>query len=140
MKARIICALCSLLLITALEPSAMGQRVAKRPPSQPKPRVVKLDPKSRDYVPILNGVPESYGMESGLVVLLPGKSVGKHDSKAYEEVLVVLEGSGEMVLDDKTKLPVLANSAVYCPPHTKHDVLNTGKTALRYVYVAARTE
>jgi len=76
-------------------------------------------------------------MESGLVVLAPNHSVGKHSTKAHEELLIVLEGEGEMLFANGSKLPVKANSAVYCPPQTEHDVKNTGTSTLRYVYVVA---
>jgi len=78
-------------------------------------------------------------MRSGLVVLAPGKSVGKHSTEQNEELLVVLEGRGEMTFRDGSKLPVKAQSALYCPPGTEHDVTNTGTGALRYVYVVAGT-
>jgi mannose-6-phosphate isomerase-like protein (cupin superfamily) len=77
-------------------------------------------------------------MRSGLVVLAPGKSVGKHSTDKHEEVLVVLEGTGEMLITGEVSLPVVAGTAVYCPPHREHNVLNTGEGALRYVFVVAR--
>ncbi len=80
-------------------------------------------------------------MKSGLVVLTPGKSVGKHSTGQHEEVLVVLEGKGEMSLKDGSKLDVEAEPyALYCPPETEHDVTNTGSSVLRYVYVVASTK
>ena len=57
-------------------------------------------------------------MKSGLVVLAPGKSVGKHSTGQNEELLIVLQGQGEMCFKDGSKLPVKANSALYCPPET----------------------
>jgi mannose-6-phosphate isomerase-like protein (cupin superfamily) len=74
------------------------------------------------------------------VVLLPGKSVGKHSTEQNEELLIVLEGQGEMSFKDGSKLPVKANSALYCPPQTEHNVTNTGTGVLRYVYVVAKAK
>jgi mannose-6-phosphate isomerase-like protein (cupin superfamily) len=99
--------------------------------------VIQLDAAGKDYLPILTGPPQSVAMESGLVVLAPNQSVGKHSTKAHEELLIVLDGEGEMLFANGSKLPVKANSAVYCPPQTEHDVKNTGTTTLRYVYVVA---
>jgi len=76
-------------------------------------------------------------MRSGLVVLAPQKSVGSHSTGQNEEILIVLEGKGEMLFSDGHSLPVQASHAVYCPPHTVHDVKNTGPVELRYVYVVA---
>jgi mannose-6-phosphate isomerase-like protein (cupin superfamily) len=104
---------------------------------KPSPKVVKLDSGGKDYLQVLGGPPESVTMRSGLVVLAPNKSVGKHSTKQNEEVLVVLEGQGEMIFKDGSKLDVKANHALYCPPETEHDVRNTGNSILRYVYVVA---
>ncbi len=79
-------------------------------------------------------------MKSGLEVLAPNQSVGKHSTGQHEELLIVLEGRGEMSFKDGSKLEVKANHAIYCPPDTEHDVTNTGRSILRYVYVVASTE
>jgi mannose-6-phosphate isomerase-like protein (cupin superfamily) len=79
-------------------------------------------------------------MKSGLVVLPPGKSVGKHSTEDNEELLIVFQGQGEMTFKDGSKLPVKANSALYCPPRTEHNVTNTGTGMLRYVYVVANAK
>jgi quercetin dioxygenase-like cupin family protein len=76
-------------------------------------------------------------MKSGYVVLEPGHSVGKHSTEHHEEILIVLEGQGEMLFRDGSKLELKARSALYCPPETEHDVKNTGAGTLRYVYVVA---
>ena len=70
-------------------------------------------------------------------MLATQKSVGRHSTGQNEEILIVLEGNGEMHFSDGHSLPVVANHAVYCPPDTVHDVKNTGQVELRYVYVVA---
>jgi len=107
---------------------------------RPHAKVVVLDGSGRDFLSVLSGPPESVNMKAGYVVLAPGKSVGKHTTGHHEEVLVVLEGGGEMLFRDGSKLPVKANSAVYCPPETEHDVTNTGQHTLRYVYVVSEAQ
>lgn len=106
----------------------------------PRPKVIPLQSSGTDVSPILSGPPESVTMKSGLVVLPHGKSVGKHSTEQNEELLIVFEGQGEIVFDDGSKLPVRANSALYCPPHRGHNVTNTGTGVLRYVYVVAKAE
>ena len=103
----------------------------------PVPKVVKLEAGGKDYLPVLTGVPETGGMRSGLVVLAPGKAVGRHSTEGNEEILVVLEGAGEFRLDKET-LPLVAGTALYCPPRRAHDVVNTGTGTLRYVYIVAK--
>jgi mannose-6-phosphate isomerase-like protein (cupin superfamily) len=107
---------------------------------KPHAKVVELDSGGRDYLQLLAGPPESITMKSGLVILAPNKSVGKHTTGQHEELLVVLEGQGEMSFKDGSKLAVKANHVTYCPPETEHNVTNTGGTMLRYVYVVASTK
>lgn len=78
-------------------------------------------------------------MESGAVSLAPRASVGAHDTEDYEEVLVPLEGHGEMRIDGQPPLALGPGVVAYTPPHTRHDVVNTGDVVFRYVYVAARS-
>lgn len=102
------------------------------------PKVIKLDAKGKGHLAVLSGPPETATMRSGLVVLQPGKSIGTHSTGANEEILVVMEGSGEFRLE-KENLPLVAGTALYCPPGRTHDVFNTGKVTLRYVYITAST-
>jgi mannose-6-phosphate isomerase-like protein (cupin superfamily) len=110
---------------------------AQVPSSNLSAKVIALDVHGGDYLQLLGGAPESVTMRSGLVILAPQHSVGKHSTGQNEEILIVLAGKGEMMFKDKPSLPVEANHAVYCPPQTEHDVKNTGTEELRYVYVVA---
>ena len=110
---------------------------AEQASGKPSAKVVELETNGKVYLQLLGGPPESVTMQSGLVVLAPDQSVGKHSTHQHEELLVVLEGKGEMIFTDRPSLPVEANHAVYCPPQTEHDVKNTGASVLRYVYVVA---
>lgn len=117
-----------ILALTALANSQSPARQAK---------VIALENHSNGIQPILSGPPETVTMKSGYVVLEPGRSVGKHSTEHHEEILIVLQGRGEMLFHDGSKLELKANTALYCPPETEHDVRNTGTTTLRYVYVVA---
>lgn len=105
--------------------------------TKPQPKIVVLDKSNSGILPILTGPPETVTMKSGFVVLAPGHSVGRHSTLNHEELLIVLEGQGEMLFHDGSTLPLQARTALYCPPATEHDVKNTGETMLRYVYVVA---
>jgi len=112
--------------------------MVKKKPNGLSPKVIHLDPAGADYLPILGGPPETVSMRSGLVVLSPGNSVGVHSTENFEEVVVVLEGDGEMRITGQDSLTIRAGVAVYCPPETEHDVVNTGTGPLRYIYVVAK--
>jgi len=130
--ARLLCRL--LILVAAMMVGAPGHAQSV---SAPQARVIHLDAAGKDYLPILTGPPESVSMESGLVILAPNRTVGKHSTKEHEELLIVLEGEGQMIFSDGSTLPVKRDTALYCPPRTEHDVKNTGNAPLRYIYVVA---
>jgi quercetin dioxygenase-like cupin family protein len=127
-----------ILLITLM--TAIAPYAAEGGKSTPKPKVIPLQSSGKDVSPVLSGPPETVTMKSGLVVLAPGKSVGKHSTERNEELLIVFEGQGEMSFKDGAELPVKANTAVYCPPETEHNVTNTGTGLLRYLYVVAKAQ
>ena len=103
----------------------------------PVPKVIKLDAGGQGYLRVLGGPPETSSMRSGLVVLAPGASVGKHNTDQYEELIVVFEGRAEVRIAGRPAMSLPGGSAAYCPPHTEHDVFNVGTTPLRYLYVVA---
>jgi mannose-6-phosphate isomerase-like protein (cupin superfamily) len=74
-------------------------------------------------------------MRSGFVRLKPGAAVGWHTTGKYEEALVILRGQGEALIDGQAKHPFTAPALVYIPPATRHNMANTGKEPLEYVYV-----
>jgi mannose-6-phosphate isomerase-like protein (cupin superfamily) len=100
-------------------------------------KVMVLKQSGTGVLPLLSGPPETVTMKSGYVVLEPGRSVGRHSTEHHEEMLVVIEGKGEMVFHDGSKLRIEGGTALYCPPTTEHDVINTGTENLRYVYIVA---
>ena len=116
---------------------SLGQTGEKH---KPVPRLNKLDMKATDYQHVLGGSGESSTMRSGFVTLAPGKSVGRHNTETYEELIVVLEGRGTMVITGGDTLALELWDAAYCPSHTEHDVKNTGSDTLRYIYIVAKAE
>ncbi len=78
-------------------------------------------------------------MQSGVVTLAPGKSVDTHDTKDYEEIVIPLDGRGELRVPGRSPIALAPGLVAYSPPHTPHDVANVGDTVFRYVFVAART-
>jgi quercetin dioxygenase-like cupin family protein len=116
----------------ALSPSSSRSQQAT-----PRPLAINLDPAATGYTPVLTGPPTTVGLRSGYVVLAPGTSVGRHSTERYEELIVVLSGAGELSLTGRSPLPLREGTVAYSPPHTEHDVLNTGAVPLRYLYIVA---
>jgi len=126
----------ALAIIIAVSSHAFGQKKSLTP----KPKLVTLDPSAAASSEILTGSPETVTMRSGYVVLVPGHSVGIHSTKGNEETAIVLSGNGEMRITGGATLKIHRYTAAYCPPHTEHNVVNTGTDTLRYVYVVAKAE
>jgi quercetin dioxygenase-like cupin family protein len=124
--------------LTALFFAAAG--CASAPRTTGGVKVVSLGSPEQAYVEVLHGPPETASMQSGVVSLAPGKSVGQHDTEDYEEIVIPLEGRGELRTPGSAPIALLPGLAAYSPPHTSHDVANvSGESIFRYVFVAART-
>lgn len=105
----------------------------------PKPKLVSLNLSSDKYQPIFKGLPETSSMRSGFVTLKAGESVGEHSTEGNEEMLVVLEGQCELIIGNK-KFKLQKGIISYCPAHTKHNVKNTGKIPVKYIYIVAKVQ
>jgi mannose-6-phosphate isomerase-like protein (cupin superfamily) len=102
----------------------------------PKPRIVDWTG-GKARLPLLEGPPATCGMRSGRVELKAGEEIGEHSTGDHEEVLVILEGEGEVCVEGHRPLAVRAGREVYIPPRSRHNVRNVGATLLRYIYVVA---
>jgi mannose-6-phosphate isomerase-like protein (cupin superfamily) len=100
-----------------------------------KARAIKLD--SKDRYTRLFSVKNSNAMSlrSGHVVLQENENIGEHNTGSSEEVIIALEGKGRLYAKGCEALDLEEGTALYVPPDTVHDVKNSGKGVLRYVYV-----
>ena len=98
--------------------------------------VIELD-KSSEFQRLLGGQPQTHGMRSGRVYLPPGQACGQHSTKNREELLVFLSGQGELMIGEEDSYQVGPGKVSYIPPHTAHDVKNTGSEPLIYIYCVA---
>ena len=78
------------------------------------------------------------GLRSGYVILKPKESVGEHNTGPSEEVIFIIDGSGLFSYGKKICIKVKKGSFIYVPPQMPHNVSNTGKALLKYIYTAAR--
>jgi quercetin dioxygenase-like cupin family protein len=86
------------------------------------------------------GKAEAHSLQSGLVTLPPGADVGIHSTESYEELIIVLDGRGELEVEGHDRTRIKKGQIAYNPPETKHNVYNTGSKPLRYIYVIAKTK
>ena len=76
------------------------------------------------------------------VVLLPGQGHERHNHPDADEILYVLAGTGEQMVDDGAPFPVGAGQAVWIPKAAFHSTVNTGwePLALLAIYAPAGAE
>ncbi len=75
------------------------------------------------------------GLTFGEVVLQPGKGHDRHNHPESEEILYVLSGEGDQMLDDGEPFPVKAGDAIYVPTAVFHSTRNTGWETMRLLAV-----
>jgi oxalate decarboxylase/phosphoglucose isomerase-like protein (cupin superfamily) len=75
------------------------------------------------------------GMTFGEVVLQPGKGHDRHNHPESEEILYVLSGEGEQMLDDGEPFQVRAGDTIYVPTAMFHSTRNTGWQTMRLLAV-----
>lgn len=78
---------------------------------------------------------------AGLVILEPGKGHTRHNHPGVEEILYVVSGSGEQMVEDAAGNPVRrqvnAGDLVHIPPDVFHETINTGWEPMRILAVYA---
>jgi len=103
-----------------------------------KEKVFCMQLKDRQrFLRLLGDSSKVKGLRSGYLVLKPGESVGQHNSGPSEEVILVINGSGLVYYGKKSSLKIKKSSFVYIPSQVPHNVINTGKDLLKYIYTAA---
>ena len=59
-------------------------------------------------------------------MLLPGEGHTRHNHPPSEEILYVLSGVGEQMVDDEPGFEVRAGDTIYIPTAIYHSTVNTG--------------
>lgn len=101
---------------------------------QKETKVIELN-SEKGYQRLLLDKVDTIGMKAGRVYLAAGQECGSHSTEAREETLVFLSGKGEAIIGEEGKIyEVGAGKVAYFPPHTIHNVRNTGVEPLVYVF------
>lgn len=83
---------------------------------------------------------QSVVMKSGLINLQLGEDVGSHNTGKHEELLIILDGVGEVEIEKLGRQKIYKGCVVYIPPATQHNVYCANTEPLRYLYVVASVE
>lgn len=86
--------------------------------------------------PEVNGATRFSG---GLVDVAPGSGHARHNHPGAEEIILVIEGTGQQMVEDETGRPVVQQvgpgCTVYVPESRYHSTLNTGEGPMKLFVV-----
>jgi oxalate decarboxylase/phosphoglucose isomerase-like protein (cupin superfamily) len=71
----------------------------------------------------------------GLVELAQGKGHARHNHPGSEEIIYVVLGEGEQMVDDQPPVTVGPGSSIYIPADVFHSTVNTGKETMQLIVV-----
>lgn len=74
---------------------------------------------------------EDTSLTFGEVILMPGKGHDRHNHPGAEEILYVLSGVGEQMLNDGDPFPIGPGDTIHVPTALFHSTMNTGWEPLR---------
>ena len=104
-----------------------------------KPKIVKLKSGSK-YQRLFSRDSGTRGIKSGHVTLKEGEEIGEHSTNDLEEALIILKGSGRLIINKKKGLDFEDNTVLYVPPDTIHNVKNTGSGVLEYIFITSNAK
>jgi quercetin dioxygenase-like cupin family protein len=116
---------------------SQDEDVARR---SPLPWIVSFNPDSTTYQNLFDGEKDSVIFYSGVVTLPPNATGEIHNTRACEEMIIPLEGKGQLRLKDQEPLILTFGKIAYIPPHTEHHTANTGIKNFKYIYVAVKSK
>ena len=102
-------------------------------------KLVKLE-STEKYQRLINKDLGSSGLKSGHVMLRPGENIGEHSTNEREEIIIILKGEGKAVIDSNKIFAIKENHTLYIPMQTIHDIKNSGKENLEYVFVTSKAQ
>ncbi len=82
-------------------------------------------------------VTEAERFSFGMVILEPGKGHERHNHPGSEEIIFVMSGEGEQMVDDQPPVKVRPGASIYIPADIYHSTLNTGWEPMRLLVVYA---
>ncbi len=66
----------------------------------------------------------------GIAQSLPGTGHSKHNHPGAEEIIYILSGEGEHVMDDQPPVKIKPGACIYIPAGEYHSTANTGNSPL----------
>jgi oxalate decarboxylase/phosphoglucose isomerase-like protein (cupin superfamily) len=71
----------------------------------------------------------------GIVELAQGKGHARHNHPGSEEIIYVVSGEGEQMVDDQPPVKVGPGASIYIPADIYHSTVNTGTGPMKLIVV-----
>jgi len=118
--------------------TSMYSQVNKNEKKEPIPKVVSFGPESNQYQDLFEGEKDSVAFYSGVVTLEPNQSGELHSTEKYEEMIITLEGEGQIKIKKQKDIEIKFGKIALIPANTEHQLVNIGKKNFKYIYVATK--
>jgi oxalate decarboxylase/phosphoglucose isomerase-like protein (cupin superfamily) len=76
-------------------------------------------------------------MSFGTVVLQPGKGHVRHNHPTSDEIIYVVSGEADQMLDDQPPIRVKAGDCIWIPQAVYHSTINVGSEPVRLIVIYA---
>jgi oxalate decarboxylase/phosphoglucose isomerase-like protein (cupin superfamily) len=73
----------------------------------------------------------------GVTEVMPGGGHTRHNHPGVEEIIYVLSGEGEQMVDDQPPVQIGPGACIFVPDGVYHATINTGQEPMRLVIVYA---
>ncbi len=73
----------------------------------------------------------------GLANVLPGGGHERHNHPGAEEIIYVVSGQGEQMVDDQPPVKIGPGACVFIPDGVYHSTLNTGREPMQIIIIYA---
>ncbi|MEK6968732.1 MAG: cupin domain-containing protein [Nanoarchaeota archaeon] len=80
--------------------------------------------------------PVTKNLRAGKVILKSSEEAGEHIPYKREEIIIILEGNGIVVIEGKKK-KIKTGDTIFIAENKKHNIINNSKKKLVYVYVVS---
>jgi oxalate decarboxylase/phosphoglucose isomerase-like protein (cupin superfamily) len=71
----------------------------------------------------------------GIVELAQGEGHARHNHPGSEEIIYVVSGQGDQMVDDQPPVKVSPGSSIYIPADVYHSTVNTGTETMKLIVV-----
>ena len=80
-------------------------------------------------------VTNAQNFSMGVVLLNPGQGHARHNHPGVEEILYVVSGEGQQMINDEPSQPIKPGMCIHIPADIYHSTINTGWEPLKLIAV-----